>query len=646
MNRTRKLLAQAWHKLLLLAGLMLLLGITGCIQDTGQPCTSAEDCTLGDTCLTNEDGFPGGYCTTEQCDISGCPDPLTSECFSFPINGTDRVICLALCDYTGACTRSGYDCYDVDDRQVCLPLDGAGGNQPRSGEVGSSCTDDPQCDEGLCLTNMPSGYCSQLCDSSGDCPSGAHCEIVGSQGFCYRDCQNNDQCRSGYDCSTSDVSAASCVPSDGKLVKNANGADDGEPCVSDINCKGGVCLKADAGYPGGYCSTLNCDNDGECNGGVCTVASANTVCRAACGSGSDCRSGYNCISGTCQAPNASNPTSPDTTGSGGELKQITCTSDGQLKFDISSGADGFYIAPFSPEGNAVEPTSLTGDNGVSLNMNSYNFYALNQQILISIAPMLFPGSDIGQFEGARDDWGGSYTMNVNSSGEVCGYIIESQNPGQTIDINFYLVGVPGVNASNAASNNNFNAMLNAVKTIYSNAQVNIGTVRYMSLSSSDESKYSVIRDFNDIFRLTALSKSPGSSSSDQLSVNVFLILDFAIPEVPGLLGVSPGVPGTSGVHNTTGAGLVFSSVNLNNSPADLGQTMAHEIGHFLGLRHTSEHGGGGDPISDTAECNDPQSGTACPDSNNFMFPFSITGVSQQEVSNGQTRILKRSALIK
>ncbi|MEL6181997.1 MAG: M43 family zinc metalloprotease, partial [Myxococcota bacterium] len=84
----------------------------------------------------------------------------------------------------------------------------------------------------------------------------------------------------------------------------------------------------------------------------------------------------------------------------------------------------------------------------------------------------------------------------------------------------------------------------------------------------------------------------------------------------------------------------------NDSPADLGQTMAHEIGHFLGLRHTTEHGGGGDPIQDTAECSDPQDGTRCPDANNFMFPFSITGVAQQDVSAGQSFVLRRSALIK
>ena len=654
MRRARTYLDRAGSALLSLGGVVFLLGLTACVQDTGQPCNTEADCVLGDTCLTEEEGFPGGYCTTENCDVSGCPDPLTSECFSFPVNNQDRIICLALCDFNGECTRAGYDCYDVDNQQVCLPTDGAGGDQPVSGAIGSSCTDDPQCTNGLCLTNFPSGYCSQLCSADADCPSGSHCEQVGSQSFCYRDCQDSASCRSGYECSTAELAAPSCVPSDGTVVKNPNGANDGESCVSDINCKGGVCLKEAAGHPGGYCTTLNCDNDSECNGGICTVGAANTFCRTACSDTASCRSGYECITteltsgtgATCQAPAGTTP-APTVGGDDVAIKEVTCSSGGQLSFNVSDGATGFYIAPFSSEGRAIAPTRLTGDNGVNLDIqNDYDFYRLNEQFLISITPLLFPGSDQARFEGARDNWGGNYTLDVNGSGEICGYIIESPSEGQVIDVNFYLVGVPGVDAGNPLSNGNFSTMLDSVKTIFGNAGVSVGTTRFPQLSSSDVQKYSVIRDFNDVFRLTALSEDPGPTANERLSVNVFLILDFAIPEVPGLLGISPGVPGASGVHRTTGAGLVFSSVNLNDSPSDLGQTMAHEIGHFLGLRHTSEHGGGGDPISDTAECADPQDGTRCPDANNFMFPFSITGVPQQEVSGGQQYVLRRSALIK
>jgi hypothetical protein len=107
------------------------------------------------------------------------------------------------------------------------------------------------------------------------------------------------------------------------------------------------------------------------------------------------------------------------------------------------------------------------------------------------------------------------------------------------------------------------------------------------------------------------------------------------------------LPGVSAFHGTTGAGLVFSSVNLDGGGADMGQTMAHEIGHFLGLRHTSEHGGAAhDPITDTPECSDPQNATACRDHTNFMFPFSISGVNQEGISIGQQFVLQRAALVK
>jgi hypothetical protein len=641
---------KSWRALIL-GGLLAATGAvtTGCIQTTGAPCETSADCLLGDLCLTEEDGFPGGYCTTSNCSEVGCD--VTSECFALDLGGSSEEVCLALCDINGECSRDDYDCFDIDGTNVCLPGEGVGQGRARSGEVGASCTADSACESGgapVCLRNLPNGYCSALCDGGGDCPSGSHCELLGDQGYCYQDCNNNDDCRFGYQCSTNDLSEASCVPDDGSVVKNPDGRDDGEPCVSDINCKGGVCIREAEGFPGGYCSTLFCDDNDGCNGGVCVNSSSNNVCRASCEEDSDCRDEYMCVKsgneGYCNPVNQGGGTAPS---AGGEL-QVECQSGDSIQFDVPAGSVGFYIAPFNRSGDSLVPTRLQG-NGVDLNLTGeYGFYSLNPQILVSIAPLLFPGSDMRALEGGRTDWGGSWTMDFDTrASEVCYYIVDRPQPGTKIDVNFYLVGVPGVNAGNAGSNSNFQSMIETMRTIYAKADIQIGEVRYNELSSEQTSQYRIIRDFFDGLDLVTLSKDPGSTRDELLSVNVFLIEDFNIPDLPGLLGFSPGLPGVSGAHGSAGAGLVFSSVNLRNSPSDLGQTMAHEIGHFLGLRHTSEHGGNEhDPISDTDECSDPQNGTRCPDHRNFMFPFSLSGVRQENVSDGQKFVLQRSALVK
>ncbi len=622
-----------------LGAALLSITATACLNGVGSECAGDEECGLASICLTEDEGFPGGYCTIEDCDQVGCD--LNSECFVLDINGDDRVVCLEFCTIDLQCDRLDYECFDVDGENVCLPSEGASGGQAPSGSIGSGCDIDSECDEDLCLTNFRGGYCSSECSSNSDCPSGSHCEDFG----CLQNCSNNDQCRSGYECLTDELNAPSCVPGNNKVVKNPNGQDDGDPCVSDVNCKGGACLREGEGNPGGYCTTLDCDNDTGCNGGICVINNANGVCRSECDGDGDCRDGYKCVTqaqqGYCVAEGG---------GKGGVNVaefEIECQRGDTLTFTVPSGASGFYIAPFT-ESDVVIPSRLKGPN-IDLDLiNDFNFYSLNSQLLETIAPLQFPGSDQREFGGDLSDWGGSYELDVQTNAsEVCFYVIPSQVPGTVLDINFYLVGVPGVSASGAEGNRDIQSMISTVRSLYSKAGVSLGTIRFLEVSSADERRFSNIRDFNDVFELVTRSKNPGSSANELLSVNVFLIEEFNIPQAPGLLGVSLGLPGVQGVHGSVGTGLIFTSINLKASPASLGQTMAHEIGHFLGLRHTTEHGGDShDPISDTDRCSDPERGSRCPDATNFMFPFSLGNVTQEQVTDGQSFVIRRSGLVK
>jgi hypothetical protein len=70
-------------------------------------------------------------------------------------------------------------------------------------------------------------------------------------------------------------------------------------------------------------------------------------------------------------------------------------------------------------------------------------------------------------------------------------------------------------------------------------------------------------------------------------------------------------------------------------------TCAHEVGHYLGLYHTSESDGRlHDPIADTPECD---GGTACTDASNVMFWTG--GGRRSQLSAGQAAVMRHHPLV-
>lgn len=133
-------------------------------------------------------------------------------------------------------------------------------------------------------------------------------------------------------------------------------------------------------------------------------------------------------------------------------------------------------------------------------------------------------------------------------------------------------------------------------------------------------------------------------------LNLFFISDFT--DAPGTLGIAAGVPGPNGITGTTGSGVILAIDSHLDASGQLdttllGETMAHEAGHQLGLFHTSEGDGSEhDLVGDTPECapemdtdGDGQlSAAECPDGLNFMF-WAAAEQSQSEMSGDQSTVL-------
>ena len=149
------------------------------------------------------------------------------------------------------------------------------------------------------------------------------------------------------------------------------------------------------------------------------------------------------------------------------------------------------------------------------------------------------------------------------------------------------------------------------------------------------------------------------------AVNLFFIEDYS-GNWSGILGNAAGIPGSMGIVNSWNGVLCSLSAHASGSTLDsqlLGETAAHEMGHQLGLFHTTESGGTVfDIISDTVECaisldnnsNGQVSAEECEDygANNVMFWTSwstasrFSGKKQEALSDHQQHVLKYSPLAK
>ncbi len=222
------------------------------------------------------------------------------------------------------------------------------------------------------------------------------------------------------------------------------------------------------------------------------------------------------------------------------------------------------------------------------------------------------------------------------------YIIEepATERGGLLDLNvFFSAGVTeqnNIDAANAEGSPAMKAFLGNLAFYFEgDANIGLGQVRYGDIPGD----YDVTESADDIREICELYAQPGPHG---VSINIFIINDISFTA-----GFSGGVPGPPGVFGSPASGIV---IEYLDNWSDTGTLAAHEVGHFLGLQHTtkifSSNDGpkliGHDMISDTPEC---LSGALvdCPDYRNLMFPFfPYSGLS---LTAAQTNILRASPFL-
>ena len=261
----------------------------------------------------------------------------------------------------------------------------------------------------------------------------------------------------------------------------------------------------------------------------------------------------------------------------------------------------------------------------------------------------------------------SLTVEATSGGDLRVTRLLRKSAGERLDLNVFYVGAAGFEVTGARGPALLADALDEVDAIFAQADLYIGEVRQIEVTGALLEKGTKIDGVDVGTSFSTLSSHFGvwpqlpklfelSAGASNVALDIFFVADVEMQ--PGLVGdvgaVAGGTPGPLGMHGTSSSGIVVSTDMMVGAGAakQLGRTLAHEIGHMLGLFHTTETDGSVlDPLEDTPTCplsadlgGDGLDATDCADAggDNLMFPTNATGAVT--LTEDQRAVL-RAALI-
>lgn len=583
----------------------------------GSPCERSSDCE--GTCVVPSADYPGGLCTVLCLDA---PCPADSICLD--VAGT--ALCLPECSSDADC-RDGYGCGDggacvpcslVTD--ACVPAADADADGDANSsdeweaeadadagrlENGLPCTDHMQCRSRLCLPAALGGVCTASCAPGDRCVSPETCVPFARDGD--GDTRTD---RVGYGCVAYDGSAAYT----------------GMTCSADADCRSLICRQD-------VCVEL-CIDDGDCD--PMTTCESHTLPTDE-GPATFPACAFTPVT-TPQVVQVALPTQRMVAGADGRITRfwVPHNAVSLTIFGRQQGSVGGYVGVvdvYDPAGDHIYayddfiagrgtpnwhvPNSRLGSffvpitNAVTLHTGRYLY-----------VPVFFPPDESTSI---TDDVDWTAVVKFDPGGATSG----------RLSANLFFINSDNVDASTAPASPRFQAALAEWQTIYASAGITVGNYTYNQITGTPATTYRVVDyDATDIDNGEVGEVMALSAGRTEWAVNVFLIHDFA---GWSLLGIAGGVPGPYAVHGTTHSGVIVClDCAWRWGGAAIGRLIAHEVGHYLGLFHSTENPDRalypGDPLSDT------RTG----DTGNLMYWQAAGG---RTLSAAQGWVIRRSPMV-
>lgn len=298
-------------------------------------------------------------------------------------------------------------------------------------------------------------------------------------------------------------------------------------------------------------------------------------------------------------------------------------------FTIPENTVSFLVSGFGDESSTRGIETLLDPSGNNIFPNDFQLPANGYgNVLNPITPTM---------ETTAGNW--SFTAFPGTTSFKLTYRVSEDVDSSTLTVKPYLTG-------STFSVEKLQPALDKFKTIFED--VGIGITLDTTEVLSEDQFVTISTNFYDTTTAEMISKG----ASDV--INLFFVEDL---ESSGrsVLGIAPGIPGSLGIagkHNGTLIGLEAHAVGTELNISLLGETAAHEMGHFLGLFHTTESKAGFfDPIGDTPECPaivvDIQNCLNY-DSENLMFWVGDgdDNIEQVKLTEGQRHVIKYSPMAK
>jgi hypothetical protein len=216
--------------------------------------------------------------------------------------------------------------------------------------------------------------------------------------------------------------------------------------------------------------------------------------------------------------------------------------------------------------------------------------------------------------------------------EVTAYVKRAALPIEsgTIDLVIWPVDL-AFDAAGAPDDARLQEALDTIDTVYAQVGISLGDVSYLDPPAGVEAALGVIdsvsgpgSELSELYQLSAGQEGP-------------VVCLFLVHGLSGVLGIAGGVPGPAMLHGSPRSGVAANADPAIATGEQLGGILAHEIGHYLGLFHTTEEEGRSyftdDPIADTVTG----------DETNLMWPVSLN--ASRNLTGGQGFVMRLSPLV-